>query len=237
MVAAAGIVENARAAEILNIIANNATDEEVRAKAWAPDATLENIKAWTKAREIQNKCLKIAATRQNGINAVKVQEQPMERPRSERCFRCGTHDFPHRHGTTCPAIGKTCRQCGKEDHFAAICMQSINNRPENRDSYSDTRQPRYQGNNTRGQHDYRRRESNGRSTERYGSTNREASRDSYRNARQKSNERNNERHIFRIQDAKEFEQFQAWKATKEPESILKYKPDKKVTYNDDIESD
>ena len=38
------------------------------------------------------------------------------------CLKCG---FPrHRKGEPCPAVGSTCHTCGREGHFARVCIKS-----------------------------------------------------------------------------------------------------------------
>jgi hypothetical protein len=40
---------------------------------------------------------------------------------NQRCYRCNGN-YPHV-GRACPAKGKTCNFCGKENHFAAVCRK------------------------------------------------------------------------------------------------------------------
>ena len=48
-------------------------------------------------------------------------------PNDNRCFNCGGK-FPHKGGRTkCPAYKKTCRKCGKPNHFEKVCRAQINN--------------------------------------------------------------------------------------------------------------
>ena len=39
----------------------------------------------------------------------------------QRCQRCGLY-----HGTWCPAVGKTCRNCGNLNHFQSVCKSRAN---------------------------------------------------------------------------------------------------------------
>ncbi|KAK7105840.1 hypothetical protein V1264_017168 [Littorina saxatilis] len=43
------------------------------------------------------------------------------------CYKCG--NSPHERGTVCPAMGKTCRACGKSNHFQSVCRskQTLDN--------------------------------------------------------------------------------------------------------------
>lgn len=44
--------------------------------------------------------------------------------RQTQCRNCGGQ-FPHRNGT-CPANGKTCNACHKQNHFAKVCHRKQN---------------------------------------------------------------------------------------------------------------
>lgn len=58
---------------------------------------------------------------------------------SLKCRNCG-HAYPH--AGTCPAKGKTCNNCGKPNHFAAVCRGQQNKSRK-------TRNETYRSNNTR----------------------------------------------------------------------------------------
>ena len=45
-------------------------------------------------------------------------KQPKQ-PKEKACYRCGRETCRSR--STCPAIGKTCSNCGKANHFQAVC--------------------------------------------------------------------------------------------------------------------
>ena len=45
------------------------------------------------------------------------------------CFNCGSNYFPG-HKQVCPAQGKSCRSCGKLNHFAKVCRSSSMRKPE-----------------------------------------------------------------------------------------------------------
>lgn len=46
-------------------------------------------------------------------------------PSRPRCDRCGRR--PHRERSLCPAIGRTCFSCGKENHFQNVCRRMSSN--------------------------------------------------------------------------------------------------------------
>ena len=41
---------------------------------------------------------------------------------AKTCYNCGGN-WPHPKGKRCPAYGKKCSKCGKQNHFAAVCAQ------------------------------------------------------------------------------------------------------------------
>ena len=45
------------------------------------------------------------------------------------CFNCGSNYFPG-HKQVCPAQGKSCRSCGKLNHFSKVCRSSSMRKPE-----------------------------------------------------------------------------------------------------------
>ena len=59
------------------------------------------------------------------VNAVKTEDHPPQKPTKEgktlrECWNCGRrHELYKRE--SCPAYGKTCNKCHKQNHFAAKC--------------------------------------------------------------------------------------------------------------------
>jgi hypothetical protein len=45
---------------------------------------------------------------------------PAQAQKSRHCFRCGG-EWPHPQSQKCPALGKKCRKCGRENHLAKVC--------------------------------------------------------------------------------------------------------------------
>ena len=50
-------------------------------------------------------------------------------PPSRQCQYCG---YNHRKSDNCPAFGKRCRKCNKENHFSSVCRSSGNSRAATR---------------------------------------------------------------------------------------------------------
>ena len=46
-------------------------------------------------------------------------------PSPRQCQYCG---YNHRRGDNCPAFGKRCRKCNKENHFSSVCRSTSNTR-------------------------------------------------------------------------------------------------------------
>ena len=221
MAIAAGVAEPARAAEIVNIIAQNARDPEVQNKAWAVDTTLDNLKTWVRNREIQSACLQMSNSQNKQVNAVREATPNREREKGKQCYRCGTFNFPHQNGTRCPAIGATCNLCGKLDHYERICMQHEQNRPTRQNSFQSTRgrdsNDRNQNYNNRDRSNPRAfsRDRNDRTNDRqyYNSGNERRvaiERTNERNDRRQSSPGNEpNRRVYRIDD--DYEQYQKWR--------------------------
>ena len=113
-----------REREILHVIAQNSLDEETRNKAFTPDITLAQLKAWKAAQEVIARCNRIvmkSKKESDNVNAVRS-ETP------KQCFNCG-NSYPHPLGTTCPASGKECRRCHKLNHFSKVCFKDATKRP------------------------------------------------------------------------------------------------------------
>lgn len=70
----------------------------------------------------------ILGRQQASINAVSKQQRnrsispARDRDSKKNCHRCGRK--PHPEGETCPARGKTCAKCHKDNHFAAVCRSA-----------------------------------------------------------------------------------------------------------------
>ncbi|KAJ1109820.1 hypothetical protein NDU88_007178 [Pleurodeles waltl] len=57
------------------------------------------------------------------VNAIQTHQPPRRRPNSGRqgTRTCGSCGYEHKTTTGCPAKGKTCDKCGKDNHFAKVC--------------------------------------------------------------------------------------------------------------------
>ncbi len=50
-----------------------------------------------------------------------TRQKPQRQNPKKKCWNCG-RDWPHEGGqTNCPAFGKTCSKCGKQNHFSSEC--------------------------------------------------------------------------------------------------------------------
>jgi transposase InsO family protein len=52
------------------------------------------------------------------------QPRPKPQHKPKRCYRCGREAC--RFDSTCPAMGKTCSNCGKPNHFKVVCRSKAN---------------------------------------------------------------------------------------------------------------
>lgn len=94
------------------------------------DLTLAKLIAMGRAKELAEKQAAGMSSREddqvNQITAprerdIKTPEWPDERTtREKQCYNCG-YKYSPGHLANCPAKGKTCRTCGKQDHFAKVC--------------------------------------------------------------------------------------------------------------------
>ena len=75
------------------------------------------------------------------------------RPNKNNCGRCGN---PSNH-TTCPAMGASCKKCGKKNHYARVCLGKTKPPTEHRNhrSYQSRNRDRTDPTNFRVKHDYK----------------------------------------------------------------------------------
>ena len=74
-------------------------------------------------------------------------------PNKNNCGRCGN---PSNH-TTCPAMGASCKKCGKKNHYARVCLGKTKPPTEHRNhrSYQSRNRDRTDPTNFRVKHDYK----------------------------------------------------------------------------------
>lgn len=72
-----------------------------------------------KAAELANENMKVIATRSEHRQACAVKSQ--RRDQEEKCYKCGGL---HGSKKTCPALGKTCYRCKRQNHFTTVCRAS-----------------------------------------------------------------------------------------------------------------
>jgi hypothetical protein len=118
---AAGHQGDQIATQVLSVIYNNTTDDDVRLKGLDETVTLDALLLWHKAHHLKLTTSNAMAARRNngGINVITNNNNiNRQRQRTNTCFLCG-YEYPHK--TTCPAQGKTCRKCNKLNHFERMC--------------------------------------------------------------------------------------------------------------------
>ena len=123
--------------EIKAVIIQNCQSKRLRRYALREDAlTLENL--LTKARSLEaskrqatgmEKSLSHTSEEVNRVHDKqrKPKGAKSQQTRSSTCHQCGLA-WPHKTGP-CPAKGKTCRKCGKPNHFAKMCRTKSSTRP------------------------------------------------------------------------------------------------------------
>jgi hypothetical protein len=121
---AAGILTTNLSKEILRRIAVGTNSEEVRMKALDTDATLDGLLKWEATRAAKAKCTSAHISSSSyDVNFVSNKQNKPTYGRNEgsskKCGRCG-YEYPHK-DNRCPADGKTCKTCGKPNHFSSVC--------------------------------------------------------------------------------------------------------------------
>lgn len=119
--------------ELKSTIIQNCQSKRLRRYALREDAlTLDNLLA--KARSLDVSELQATGMEKNlhpeSVNRIQHRQQAKphvirsQQPRSDTCRQCGLI-WPHTK-SPCPAKGKTCRDCGKPNHFAKMCRSKPN---------------------------------------------------------------------------------------------------------------
>ena len=87
---------------------------------------MEDVVAEAKALESAQKANKVITDASKGIeeqvNWISHKQMKLKREPGT-CFWCGDRRGPHL-WKTCPANGKTCTQCGINDHFSRVCLET-----------------------------------------------------------------------------------------------------------------
>jgi len=118
---AAGLAGEAIAAQVLSVIYNNTADDDVRLKGLDETIGLEALLTWHRAHTLKLTTSNSMAARRSNINAINsnnTSNRQSSNSTSNKCFLCG-YEYPHKQA--CPAQGKSCRKCGKLNHFERMC--------------------------------------------------------------------------------------------------------------------
>lgn len=106
------------------------TTPKIREFGFREEPTLEELLAY--ATTLLTTTEQSHAMGQKAIEVKKVQH--VDKPAKQGCFRCGSQ----RHNAAdkaCPALGKTCHNCNKANHFASVCKgpkQAKRNNPSHK---------------------------------------------------------------------------------------------------------
>ncbi|CAB4036769.1 Hypothetical predicted protein [Paramuricea clavata] len=136
--------------EIKTQIVQTCTSQQLRRKALRTEMTLQQLldqgRAYElshqQAQEMENNNtesvnqMKTAATRNYFSKNFNSQRQGPRQESTKLCYFCSK---PYPHPGVCPAKGKTCRLCGKLNHFAVACRSSPQ-KQQHRHHESDKRQ-------------------------------------------------------------------------------------------------
>jgi hypothetical protein len=110
------------------------------------DLTLAKLIAMVRAKELAEKqawSISGHNNSRNNVNCVKDEgnDEAKDRVRhakyvpkphkQSQCRNCG-NEFKQGHKDVCPAKGKTCRACGKLNHFARVCRSRKNPPKDNK---------------------------------------------------------------------------------------------------------
>ena len=103
----------------------NLTLEKVLSKGKEYEAVLAQVKEMdTKQTQKVDKDEKV----------MKIQTPKNQNIKSIKCFKCG-QNFGPRHLKECPAIGRTCYNCGKQNHLSKVCRKGQILSHRNKNSY------------------------------------------------------------------------------------------------------
>ena len=131
--------------EIKSHLIQTTTDSKLRKKGLMGTMTLDEVISEGRNNELcraqtrdMERELHVSAVSEPAecVHPVESESGPVvqatETAVSQRCYGCGRR-YPHQGGRTqCPAWGKTCRGCGKLNHFAKHCRSKQNeNKDEN----------------------------------------------------------------------------------------------------------
>ncbi len=124
--------------ELKSTIIQNCSSKRLRRIALRDDLTLTVLLA--KARSMEASEIQASGMEQLSVSVNKLQ---LRNPRQsstdkqvptispKQCNRCG-FPWPHKDGP-CPAMGKSCKNCGKLNHFARVCLSKT--KPQNEGQY------------------------------------------------------------------------------------------------------
>ena len=120
--------------EIKTQVIQNCSSQRLRRKALREHMTLQRILATGRSDEIAEEQAKLMEGKEATYQIKKFTGKGKQAKTDKECFRCGGK-YPHT--KNCPAMGKKCAKCGKENHFAKVC-RSKNQINEVQDSGTTT---------------------------------------------------------------------------------------------------
>ena len=114
--------------EIKSQIIQNCYSHKLRLKSLQDSPTLEQLLIAARSMEMAESQAKLME-KSTESEEVCTLKKSKDKQSKLKCYRCGKA-YPHVN-TPCPAMGKTCNYCGKENHFSSMCKLKANKNRSN----------------------------------------------------------------------------------------------------------